>query len=361
VDHVSDVFDLVLGQDRAVAALRHHVRRPVHAYLFSGPAGSGVREGVRALCAALQCPNDGCGVCESCRLVLHDADADVAVLEREGTQWRVSEMQRAEQLARRQPLGSGYTIVVIEEVELAVQSAATLLKILEEPPRRTIFILTADLLPPSMSTVLSRCVEIQFSPITENVITDYLVRAGVETVAARAASAASGGDLRRAQVLARDDALAVRLATWQGVPDRLNGVSARAGEIAGELQRAVDEALAPLTSLQEEEMERLTANAREMGLRALPHRREIEDRFKREQRRFRRDDLRFGLSALTRVYRERLVLGLEQIDEGESRGRALASGSIASIALIDDATRALASNADESLVLGHLMLELSRC
>lgn len=358
---MSDVFDFILGQDRAVVALRHHARRPVHAYLFSGPAGAGVREGVRAFSAALQCPDFGCGQCEACRLALADADADIAILEREGTQWRVSEMQRAEQLARRQPLGSGYTIVVIEEVELALQSAATLLKILEEPPRRTVFLLTADLLPPSMSTVLSRCVEIPFAPITEDVIADYLVRAGVEAVAARAAADASGGDLRRAQVLARDEALATRLAAWQGVPDRLNGVSARAGEIVSELQHAVDAALAPLVAFQDEEMERLSANAREMGLRSLPHRREIEDRFKREQRRFRRDDLRFGLSALARVYRERMVVGLEQSDESETRGRVLAAASITSIELIDDAARALASNADESLVLGHLLLELSRC
>lgn len=357
---MSDVFDRVLGQERAVAALRHHARRPVHAYLFSGPAGSGVTEGVRAFCAALQCPDAGCGHCEACRLVLADADADVVTLEREGTQWRVSEMQRAEHLARRQPLGA-HTIVVIEEVELALQSAATLLKILEEPPRRTVFILTADLLPPAMATIQSRCVEVAFAPITEDVITAYLVQGGVESVAARAAAAASGGDLRRAQVLARDEALSSRLAAWQEVPDRLNGVSARAGEIAGELQSAVDGALAPLIALQNEEMERFAANAREMGLRAVPHRREIEDRFKREQRRFRRDDLRLGLSALARVYRARMVDGLEQLDEGDVRGRVLTAGSIASIELIDEAARALAGNADEALVLGHLLLELSRC
>jgi DNA polymerase III subunit delta' len=358
---VTDAFAGVLGQERAVAAMRHHARRPVHAYLFSGPAGSGVREWLRAFTAALQCHDHGCGTCDACRLALTENDADVAVLEREGVQWRVQELQRAEHLARRQPLGAGHTIVVIEDVELAVTSAATLLKILEEPPRRTVFLLTADLLPSSMATVLSRCVEIPFAPITEEVITDYLTAAGVDAVGARAAASASGGDLRRAQVLVRDEALAARLTLWRAVPDRLNGVSARAGEVTTELRAAVDGALAPLSTVQEEEMERLAANARELGLRALPRRREIEDRFRREQRRFRLDDVRFGLSALARVYRERMVEGLELTDDGEGRGRAMARGSIVAISHIEEATRALAGNVDEGLVLGHLMIELSRC
>jgi DNA polymerase III subunit delta' len=358
---VSDVFDAVLGQPRAVAAMRHHAARPVHAYLFSGPAGSGVRESLRAFAAALQCQDQGCGNCESCRLALSDNDPDVTTLEREGLSWRVRELQEAERLARRTPLGDGHTIVVIEEVDLAVAAGPALLKILEEPPRRTIFLLTADLLPPALGTVLSRCVEIAFSPISEEVIAEYLVKQGAEPVAARTAASAAGGDLRRAQVLSRDEALTKRLALWLSVPERLNGVNARAGELADELKDAVTAAQAPLVALQEEEMERLSANAKELGLRAVPHRKEIEDRYRREQRRFRVDDLRFGLAALTDAYRQRMVGGLESIEDGDGRGRSTTRGAISAIELVDAAARQLSANADESLLLGNLLIALSSC
>jgi DNA polymerase-3 subunit delta' len=358
---VGDVFDGVLGQDRAVTALRHHARAPVHAYLFTGPAGAGMREALVAFVAALQCPEQGCGRCEACRLVAAGADPDVTFLGRAGVNWSVDELGEAERISRRRPLGRGHQIVVIENVELAAASAGKLLKILEEPPTRTVFLLSAESLPESLVTVQSRCLEVAFAPLSEDVISDYLTRQGCEVVAARAAAAASGGDLRRAQVLARDEALATRVAAWRSVPERLDGASSRASELVAELGAAVDAALAPLVALQEEELARLTANAREMGQRALPGRREVEARFKREQRRFRQEDLRFGLSALTLAYRERLLEGLEGLDDGDRRGRVLVRGAIEAIELIDATARELAGNVDETLALTNLLLSLSRC
>ena len=357
---MGDVFDGVLGQDRAVSALRQYARRPVHAYLFTGPAGSGMREALGAFVAALQCLESGCGKCEACRLALLEGDSDVTYLYRSGVTWKVDEFTEAERVSRRKPLGSGYQIVIIENIELATGAVGRLLKILEETPQRTIFLLTAESLPESLVTVLSRCIEVPFAPLTEDVVTDYLVRQGFEPLTSRVASAASGGDLRRAQVLVRDSELAKRIARWQSVPDRLDGVSAHTSELAVEIVAATEAALEPLVKLQEEELERLTANAKELGQRSLSGRREIDARFKREQRRFRLDDLRFGLSALTHAYRERLIEGLEGVDDGDRRSRVLAQGAIDSIVLVNDASRALTSNADELLLLTNLMLALSR-
>ena len=357
---VADVFDRVLGQNRALHALRHYARHPVHAYLFSGPAGSGMREALTSFIAALQCDLGGCGTCEACRLVLAEADSDVTFLARAGVSWNVEEFSVAERVSRRKPLGSGYQIVVIENVELAGASVGRLLKILEEPPERTIFLLTAESLPDTLTTVLSRCIEVPFAPLTEDVVTDYLVQQGFDSLTARAASAASGGDLRRAQVLVRDGELAKRITRWQSVPDRLDGVSAHTSELALEILAATEMALEPLVAIQEEELEHLTVNAKEMGQRALVGRRDIDARFKREQRRFRLDDLRFGLSALTHTYRERMIEGLEGLDDGDRRSRVLVQGSMRSIALIDDASQALRTNADEQLLLTNLLLSLSR-
>ena len=144
---MTDVFDALVGQETAVAAMRQYVKAPVHAYLISGPVGSSLHDAVLTFAAALQCPQNGCGTCETCRLVLSDADADVYFAERAGLSWRIDELREADRVSRRRPLGSGYQIVVIEDVELtttgASPSAAALLKSLEETPSRTCLLYTS--------------------------------------------------------------------------------------------------------------------------------------------------------------------------------------------------------------------------
>ena len=357
---MSDVFDRVLGQDRAVHALRQYARRPVHSYLFSGPSGSGIPEAVTSFAAALQCPQHGCGTCVSCRAVLADVDSDVTYLERTATTWRVSDLVEAERISRRKPLGAGYQIVVVENIELATSSFPKLLKILEESPERTIFLLTAETFPEALTTIWSRCIEVPFAPLSEDIVTEYLTLEGFDLLTARAASAAAGGDLRRAQVLVRDSELAERISRWQSIPERLDGNNSHTCELSAEISAATDAAMAPLVALQEEELARLVANAKEMGQRSLVGRRDKELQYKREQRKFRLDDIRFGLSALTNVYRERMIEGLEGIDDGDRRSRTLVDGAIRSVELIDDASRGLTSNADELLLLTNLLLALSR-
>ena len=151
---MTDVFDALVGQELAVAAMRQYVKAPVHAYLLSGPVGSSLHDTALTFAAALQCPLNGCGTCETCRLVLSEGDADVSFAERAGLSWRIDELREAERVSRRRPLGPGYQIVVIEDVELtttgASPSAPALLKSLEETPTRTIFLLTAEDVPPAL-------------------------------------------------------------------------------------------------------------------------------------------------------------------------------------------------------------------
>ena len=359
---MSDVFDALVGQDAAQSAMRAHVRNPVHAYLFSGPVGSSLHDALVAFAAALQCPRNGCGTCEVCRLVLEGKDTDVYFTERAGVSWRVDELREADRVSRRRPLGRGYQIVVIEEVELtttgASPSAAALLKSLEEPPSRTIFLLSAEELPEELATIESRCVQVRLRSLGEDDLVTILTREGNDEPSTRLAAAAANGNVRRARILVSDHGLGSRIAAWRTIPDRLTGTSSGSAALASEISSSLDQAMAPLARLQEEDLEGRVRDAKEVGQRSLANRKELEAQFKREQRRFRIDELRFGLSTLTDVYRDRLHESLESVQEGDARGEYRVGASLAAIDVLCATNERLSSNIDETLLLNDLMLSL---
>jgi DNA polymerase-3 subunit delta' len=360
---VTDVLDHVLGQSRAVGELRRHLAHPSHAYLFVGPPGSGLREALVGFAAGLQCENAGCGNCESCRLVLSGADTDVVFVERRGLSWSVDELREAERVGRRRPLGRGYLVVVLENIEFAAagQSPAmtVLLKSLEDPPARTIYLLTAEEVPSVLSTIESRCVRVNFGPLSDEAVARYLQQDGVDEERSLQVASAASGNLRRAQILVRDHDMEQRLAFWRSVPERLDGTNARAVALTGEILSLVETALEPLVALQEQELAQLKENATAMGQRSLPRRDEIEAGFKREQRRFRIDDLRFGLATLTNVYQERLHSGLETTPP-TSRSLERAQGAVTAIEEIAKASRSFSQNVNETLQLTDLFVSLSQ-
>ncbi|HUX05353.1 MAG TPA: hypothetical protein VMV53_10680 [Acidimicrobiales bacterium] len=357
-----DVFTALAGQGSLVDALGQFARHPVHAYLFTGVRRAQAHDAVLAMAAALQCDQFGCGECETCRRVSAGNDPDVYVAERSGVSWRIDELREAERVSRRRPLAGAYQIVVIEDVELTMTgsspSGSALLKSLEEPPARTVFLLSAEELPDALDTVVSRCVTIRLKPLGEQDIIEVLTREGADHAGAEVAARASQGDLRRARVLVRDHALAARLDQWRSVPDDLAGTPSSASQVVAAIQRSLDEAMAPLVLMQEEELSRRANEARELGQRSVANRREVEAQFKRELRRFRLDELRFGLSALTGVYRDRMVDALGEAREGSARDEQRIRVALGAIDALGEATRRLSSNVDETLLLHDLMFSL---
>lgn len=357
-----DVFSRLVGQNHAIEVMRRHAHRPVHAYLFTGPAGSSLHDAMMVFAAALQCPDQGCGHCEACRLVISGNDPDVYVAERAGLSWRIDELREAERVSRRRPLAGGYQVVVLEDIDLTVTgpspSAPALLKSLEEPPGRTIFLLSAEEISPALDTIVSRCVEVRLGALSEQDVASILVDEGADPSVARTASSAARGNLRRARVLVRDEGLGDRMAQWRSIPERLRGTPASASELASEVSSALDGALGPLTKLQDEELARRLEDAREMGQRSLANRKDVDAQFKREQRRFRVDELRFGLSVLTEAYRERLHQGLEGLQEADGRAASRVAASVHAVEAVAETARRLSLNVDEGLLLTDLMLTL---
>lgn len=359
----ASLFAGVVGQERAVAALRVAARRPVHAYLLLGQAGAGARAAARAFAAALLCPRGGCGDCDVCQRTLAGTHPDLVEVERTGAALGVDDARRLGALALRRPLEASRQVLVVADAHLALLSAPALLKTLEEPPPSTVFVLLAEDVPPELVTIASRCVEVPFPPVPPSAVEAWLVSRGVDAERARLVGEGAGGDVERARLLAEDRGFAERLALWRSVPSRLGGDGAVAASVARELLAATDRALAPLRAEHEHELEDLETSARAMGERGVPGRKELVDRQHREERRWRTDELRTGLGVLARAYRDRLLETVSSPGSGTAAtGRAGAgAGAAAAVAMITEAAgEALRHNANESLLLESLFVRLGR-
>lgn len=354
------VFAGVVGQARALDQLRAQLARPVHAYLFVGPAGSTIGHAARGFAAALVCAHSGCGVCASCVRAARGTHPDITVLERAGAAITVDEIREVTNRSLRRPVEGTRRVIVIEDVHLAVRSAPALLKSLEEPPATTVFVLTADDVPPGLATVASRCVSIPFGALGEPEVVDWLVARGVEPLRARLVAEGAAGDLERASLLADDDDYLDRLARWRDVPARLDGTGATAATLADELLGSLDSALEPLRRHHAATLAALEAEAKQRGERGLPGRKEVTDHHLRAERRWRTDELRAGLAVLQRAYRDRLHAELEQLDEQPGSERIVdeARRDAAAVGQITSASAALGRNVQAPLLVASLLAEL---
>ena len=342
------VFDRLVGQERAVGHLRAAAPSPVHAYLLVGPPGGGKRPAARVFAAALLCPQGGCGECDVCRRVLADVHPDVVTVERDGAFISVSQAREIQRLAMRTPNEGGRKVLMLTDFHLVREAGPTLLKIVEEPPASTVFVILAEHVPPELVTIASRCVQIDFGSLSPAELVVALEAEGVASgVAARVAEAAEGR-LDRARLLASDPEFEARRRTWQSLPLRLDGTGAAVSVLASELAALLaSAAVAPLEARHAEERAALEARIERSGERG-GGRRVLAERQRRELRRLRADELRYGLALLAGVYRDALAAG-----RGDGRD------AIASIEAITGAAEGIVRNPSETLFLQALLLRLS--
>jgi DNA polymerase-3 subunit delta' len=155
------VWDELLGQPEAIEQLQKAVAQKQsglhHAWLFSGPAGSGRSLLARAFAAALQCDQDGCGKCQQCTLAMADAHPDINLLATEKVQISIDEVR---QLVSRSSTSSSvgeYRIAIIEDADrMTERTSNVLLKALEEPEVNTIWMLCAPSVADLLPTIRSR-------------------------------------------------------------------------------------------------------------------------------------------------------------------------------------------------------------
>jgi DNA polymerase-3 subunit delta' len=218
---VVGVFERLVGQDPVIADLnaaavagRSGVAEGAmtHSWLFTGPPGAG-RE-VAALCfaAALQCTHPerpGCGRCHACTTTMAGTHGDVRRVIPEGLSISTKEMRGIVQIAARRPSTGRWQVVVIEDADRLTEAAGNvLLKVVEEPPERTVFLLCAPSVDPEdiSVTLRSRCRHVHLitpaAPAIAQVLREH---DGLDPETADWAAAVSGGHIGRARRLATDD------------------------------------------------------------------------------------------------------------------------------------------------------------
>jgi len=331
------VWDDVVGQPDAVEVLRHAAAaaldvvagRPTppgamtHAWLLTGPPGSGRSVAARAFAAALQCPTGGCGTCPQCRTALAGTSADVDVVVPEGLSIKVAEARRLVLAAGGAPVGGRWRVILVEDADRLTEEAAdALLRAVEEPPQRAVFLLCAPSTSPDdvPVTIRSRCRVVRLRvPAAADVAQVLQRRDGVDEPVARWAAQVSQGHVGRARRLARDPEAQRRRRAVLDVPKSLTGVGA-CFDAADELITAAEGEAATLTSERdaaESDELRAALGAGGTGKGAAGATRgtagvlkDLERRQRARSTRAQRDALDRALVDLAAFYRDVLVVGL---------------------------------------------------
>ncbi|GAA3275069.1 DNA polymerase III subunit delta' [Dactylosporangium vinaceum] len=268
------IFEELVGQADAVATLSRAVaaadaivrgdepdaagqQAMTHAWLFTGPPGSGRSVAARTFAAALQCPNGGCGTCRACHTALTGTHADVRFVVPEGLSIAVGEMRALVLRAASAPTQGRWQVLLVEDADRLTEAAGNaLLKAVEEPPARTVFLLcTPSTHPDDISvTIRSRCRVVPLrQPPAEAIASVLHRRDGVDPETAAWAAAASQGHVGRARRLARDPQARSRRDAVLAVPRRLTGIGAAFDAASALIEAAEAEAAASVAEVDTKE------------------------------------------------------------------------------------------------------------
>ena len=313
------VWAELIGQTAAVATLRRAVAGEAHAmshaWLFTGPPGSGRSNAARAFAAALQCSSGGCGTCRACRTSLSGAHPDVTLVRTELLSIGVDEVRELVRRAAMSPTLGRRQVIVIEDADRVTERGAdALLKSIEEPAPRTVWILCAPTPDDVVATIRSRCRLLTLQTPTISAVARLLeTRDGIEPELAAYAARVSQGHVGRARVLARDEGARNRRQQILQIPLQMHGLGACLAAAAQIIESSTGEAADATSELDAKERAALeealgfgTKGARPRQAQAAI--KELEDQQRARVKRFQRDAIDRTLTELTGFYRDVLNL-----------------------------------------------------
>lgn len=218
------VWRVLVGQSDAVTKLSRAVADAdlirlgepgpgmTHAWLITGPPGSGRSTAATAFAAALVCPLNGCGQCQVCRMAPVGGHPDVHIVTPSGLSYGVDEARELVRLSSLAPIDSPWRVIVVEDADrLTVQAFDSLLKSLEEPTPHTVWVLCAPSVEDVLPTIISRTRHLSLRTPTTSDVRDLLINSySVDPAMAAFAARASQGHIGRARGLALEESSRMR-------------------------------------------------------------------------------------------------------------------------------------------------------
>lgn len=372
------VWDQLVGQHHAVEQLQRAARdeNPAHAWLFTGPPGSGRSTAARALAAALLCDRGtGCGQCHSCRTAFAGSHADVTHFVTENPQISIDEARELVVRAQDRPSVGQWRVLIVEDADrMSERTSNVMLKAIEEPPPHTIWLLCAPSPLDVLVTIRSRCRPVTLKvPSPQDVARLLVDRHGVDRERAMECARLAQCHVGVATRLALYDDARARRQEVVSLPLSIRGVT-QAVRAADRLHRlAVDESAADAEARNDQERAQLLValGAPETGrvppaIRGALNRLEADQ--KRRSRRIQTDTLDRFLIDLTTFYRDVLSV---QLDTGTAlvnqhltreirdyAGNTGAEQTLARIDVISETRERIRTNVNAQLAFEAMMVSL---
>ena len=315
------VFDNLVGQEHVVEIIKNAVaatetQSMTHAWVFTGPPGSGRSSAAVAFAQALVCPDNGCGTCNACRSAANGAHPDVEVIRTEGLSIKIDEVRELLARVAWAPSMGGWRVVVMEDADRLTESAANaLLKAIEEPGNRTVWLLCAPTLHDVLPTIRSRCRHLQLvTPSTSAVAQVLQNRDGISPQMADFAARVSQGHIGRARYLANNESVRNTRTTIMKLPLTLNGISSAFAAAQTLVDLATDQANEAAEERNQTEVDDLSlaygkgATGRGMATGGSKAIKELEKEQKTRNTRMVRDGLDAALLDIATFYRDVMMV-----------------------------------------------------
>jgi len=378
------VFGSLIDQTEVISILKDAVEASrmvdnktqsmTNTWLFTGPPGSGRSNAAIAFAAALVCKDGGCSKCNDCMSTIIGTHADVELIKTAGLSIKIDEIRELISRASWAPSVANYRVVVMEDADRLTESAANaLLKVIEEPGLRTIWLLCAPTLTDVLPTIRSRCRHLSLrTPSTKAIAKLLIERDGIESSTADFVARASGGHIGRARRLATDSAARENRSNIMKLPFMIKDVSSAFKAAQFLVDAAKADALVDAEKKDEDEISKLKEAWGATGSKLVAGGAKVVKELEKEQKsrstRMVRDYLDRALLDLSTLYRDVLLVQSNSVDslinqDLISQINQLAQATkpeqtIRKIEAILKTRRNLAQNAAPLLLIEALMCEL---